>query len=75
MRSRTTTTLLMIGAISTGAGVVLITWASTELTDGIIEVPGHWWSAMAAAPLVAGLALITVAMKRARPRRRRPSEA
>jgi hypothetical protein len=63
MHSHTTTTLLTIGAMLTGAGVVLIAWASTELTHGILEVPDHWWSAMATAPLVAGLALLTVATR------------
>lgn len=66
MRSRTTTTLLTIGAMLTCTGLVLVAWASTELTHGILEVPAHWWSALAVTPLVAGLALITVATMRAR---------
>lgn len=48
-----------IGLVAVGlAGVA---WVIPQLADGIIELPFHWWSSLAALPLVAGTALLAAA--------------
>jgi hypothetical protein len=39
-------------------------WAAANLTDGVVEIPGHWWSSLAVAPLLAGGLLELVTWRR-----------
>jgi len=38
-------------------GLIGIVWSLPQLEHGLIEVPQHWWSALAAGPLVLGAIL------------------
>lgn len=51
------TVLVVIGAVTTA-------WATGELEHGIVEIPMHWWSTLATAPLIAGIVLLIVASQR-----------
>jgi len=48
------------------AGVIPALWAAGELSQGLIELPRHWWSALATMPLGLGMVLTTAALLRAR---------
>ncbi|MGH9222575.1 MAG: hypothetical protein ACRD2W_01960 [Acidimicrobiales bacterium] len=41
-------------ALLVAAGVAGLLWAVPHLEEGITEVPSHWWSMLAALPLVVG---------------------
>ena len=49
--------LLVVGVALLVVGAVTTTWAVTELSNGVIEIPMHWWSAAAAVPLALGVLL------------------
>jgi hypothetical protein len=49
--------LLMVGVALLVLGAVTTTWAVTELSNGLIELPMHWWSTAAALPLALGVLL------------------
>ncbi len=69
MRMRRT---LVVSVGLLALGLVGVIWATGELEDGLVEVPRHWWSAAAAVPLIAGIALSAFALReRARPTARR----
>jgi sulfite exporter TauE/SafE len=51
-----------------GVGVAAIGWATGQLADGVREIPSHWWSTLACAPLAVGVALAAVSW-RLHPRR------
>lgn len=42
--------LIVVGSVG---GV----WANTGLAQGIIEIPGHWWSTLSIAPALVGAVL------------------
>ncbi len=64
---RTVMRMLRAGALALVAlGLVTVGWAVTELQDGITELPRHWWSSLAAVPLLGGLIATWLAW---RPRR------
>jgi hypothetical protein len=41
-------------------GIVTTALATTELQDGLVELPRHWWSAPAPLPLAAAAVLLAV---------------
>ncbi len=41
-------------------GLQGLLWSVPQLQEGIVEVPMHWWSSLAASPLVAGLAMLVL---------------
>lgn len=48
--------LLRSGAVALSiVGVLVVAWTATALQDGLTELPTHWWSTLAAVPLVAGI--------------------
>jgi hypothetical protein len=51
-----------------GLGLAGGGWAATQLTDGVVEIPMHWWSSLAVLPLPVGIVLAVLAW---RPRRHR----
>jgi hypothetical protein len=56
--------LAVAGAFLAGAGIVSVLWASTQMTHGILELPSHWWGGLAAAPLVLGILLVGLGLRR-----------
>lgn len=50
-------------------GIGTTWWATTELADGLRELPSHWWSGLAMAPLLLGLALLGLSVRLQRTRR------
>jgi uncharacterized protein YjeT (DUF2065 family) len=61
---RTDTTMRNLRAAGIGlvaVGLAGVAWVIPQLADGIIELPFHWWSSLAALPLVAGTALLAAA--------------
>ena len=60
---------LALALIALGLGSVV--WATSELQDGMAELPGHWWSTLATVPLLTGLVLAAVAWGPASGRERR----
>lgn len=50
-------------------GIGTTWWAMTELADGLRELPSHWWSGLAMAPLLLGLALLGLSVRLQRTRR------
>lgn len=61
-RRRSVMRLVRAGAAALSIiGVLSVAWAVTELQDGIAELPRHWWSTLAAAPLIAGVIISAVA--------------
>ncbi len=49
--------ILVVGAVWTA-------WAVPQLADGVMELPGHWWSAPALALLVSGALGVVLAGRR-----------
>jgi hypothetical protein len=42
----------------TAVGTVGLVWSVLQLQHGVLEVPMHWWSTLAALPLAAGVLLL-----------------
>jgi hypothetical protein len=53
--------LYATAAIIVAAGVAGTLWAVTELRDGAVELPQHWWSSAPLLLVVAGVGLAIVA--------------
>ncbi|MGI8926473.1 MAG: hypothetical protein ACR2HN_07485 [Tepidiformaceae bacterium] len=62
MKSWTWVAAAALIAAGVGGGV----WSASQLAGGAADIPGHWWSALASAPLAAGLALAAAAASRGR---------
>lgn len=45
-------------------GAITALWAVGNLTDGLTELPRHWWSTLAALPIVLGVATTATALTR-----------
>lgn len=58
-------TLAWLGLALTIAGVIPALWAAGELSEGLVALPRHWWSALATLPLALGIVLTTAALLRA----------
>jgi len=54
-------TLVLMGTLLVVVGAINTTWAAGELSEGIGEIPRHWWSSLATLPLIAGVALLLLA--------------
>lgn len=53
-------------------GVIPALWATGELSDGLVELPRHWWSTIAALPIALGIMMTAVGLLRlSRPLRAR----
>ena len=57
--------MILLGAVLMTVGALGGMWSAGELTDGIAEIPRHWWSTLAIVPLVAGIVVLAVARTRA----------
>ena len=55
--------LLIVGIALVVVGAVTTTWAVTELSNGLLEIPMHWWSTAAALPLALGVLLTAWGMR------------
>lgn len=55
--------LRVASLVLVGLGVASVAWATAELRSGITELPRHWWSTLAAAPLAAGAVLAWMAWR------------
>jgi hypothetical protein len=40
-----------------------VAWSVPQLANGIVEVPGHWWSTLAASPLLLAAVLAVLAWR------------
>jgi len=63
---RAKTELAWIGLMLVLAGLLTLSWAILQLSEGLRELPRHWWSGLATTPLLAGLALTAIGLVRAR---------
>jgi len=66
---RTRFTLVAARALSLLLGLLGILgggWSVSRLHHGALEIPGHWWSTLATAPLALGLLLGLIAWRRTR---------
>lgn len=61
MSSRTT---LAIGVALMVSGAIGAVWSATELTNGLVEIPQHWWSGLATLPLLVGAVLMLLGLGR-----------
>lgn len=50
--------LFLLATSLIATGIAGAAWSSTQLAEGIIEIPRHWWSTVATLPIVAGAALL-----------------
>lgn len=50
--------LIGLGMVLLLIGTATTVWATSELENGLTEIPGHWWSTLAVLPAVAGLGLL-----------------
>ncbi|MGH9120163.1 MAG: hypothetical protein ACRD0A_20540 [Acidimicrobiales bacterium] len=55
-------TIVITAVVLVAVGLVTTVRATTQLARGLVEIPGHWWSTLAAAPLAAGLAMLLVVL-------------
>ena len=60
----------LVGAILVIAGTVGVAWSAPQLTHGLVEIPGHWWSTLASVPLLVGAVILLVMGLRRRTRSR-----
>jgi uncharacterized membrane protein YgdD (TMEM256/DUF423 family) len=60
---------ILIGTFLVLAGALGASWAAGELAGGAADIPRHWWSTMAALPLVAGAAVLLLSVMRPGSRR------
>ncbi len=61
--------LRVAAMVLTAIGMVSIGWTASMLHNGLVELRGHWWLALAALPLLAGLVLAAAAWGAPRLRR------
>jgi len=54
----------LVGAILVIAGTVGVAWSAPQLTHGLVEIPGHWWSTLASAPLLVGAVILVMRLRR-----------
>ena len=54
--------LIGLGMVLLLIGTATTVWATSELEDGLIEIPGHWWSTLVTLPAIAGLGLLGAAL-------------
>ena len=47
-------------------GILWTAWAVARLADGVIELPGHWWSAPGPTLMVGGVAILVLSWRRHR---------
>lgn len=56
--------MIKIAVATLLVGAVWTVWAVPQLSDGLIELPGHWWSAPGPALVLAGGLLAALAARR-----------
>jgi len=54
----------LVGAILVIAGTVGVAWSAPQLTHGLVEIPGHWWSTLASVPLLVGAVILVMRLRR-----------
>jgi hypothetical protein len=54
--------LAILGLVMAVVGAIATVNAVGHLQGGVIELPGHWWSTLAAAPLCGGVLLSLVVL-------------
>jgi hypothetical protein len=57
-------TMLAAGFALLLLGTIGLSYATAELSSGMTEIPQHWWSTLATAPLVAGVLFLAIAWRR-----------
>lgn len=58
---------VMAGTVLVVAGALSLVWAAGELSEGIAEIPRHWWSTLASFPFVVGVALLLLSLSHRQP--------
>ena len=58
------TRVAWLGLILIAAGVLPALWAAAEVAGGVLDVTRHWWSTVAIAPLVLGVAIAAIGVAR-----------
>ena len=53
-----------LGLALTAVGAITALWAAGELSDGLIELPRHWWSTLATLPVAIGIVATAVSLMR-----------
>lgn len=59
-----TTRVAWIGLILIATGMLPALWAAAELTGGVLDITRHWWSSLAIAPLLLGVAITAIGIAR-----------
>lgn len=52
------------GLMLIATGTLPALWAAAEVTGGALDVPRHWWSSLAIAPLVIGIGVTAIGIAR-----------
>jgi len=58
--------MIRTAAVLAVLGLVWAAWAIPQLASGVLELPGHWWSAPSLLLLAGGAGLATAALVRRR---------
>jgi hypothetical protein len=45
------------------AGAIGVAWSAGQLTNGLVEIPGHWWSSLMVAPGFVGVDLLVLSRR------------
>ena len=54
----------LVGATFAVLGLVGVAWSVPQLPHGVVEIPRHWWSALASAPLLVGAVILVMRLRR-----------
>jgi hypothetical protein len=55
--------LFSVGLLLTIVGAIGAAWSAGQLTHGLVEIPGHWWSSLMVAPGFVGVALLVLSRR------------
>ena len=56
--------LAWLGLALIVVGTIPALWAVGELSDGLVELPRHWWSTIAALPIAVGVVTTAAGLTR-----------
>jgi hypothetical protein len=60
---------MVLALLSIALGLAGVAWASSELTGGVADIPGHWWSSLTLLPFFLAVIPAVLAARRAKTRR------
>jgi uncharacterized membrane protein YeaQ/YmgE (transglycosylase-associated protein family) len=63
MQQRSGAGLFWLGLLLSIVGAIGAAWSAGQLTHGLMEIPGHWWSTLMVAPGFVGVALLVLSRR------------